>query len=244
MIDKVIIKDTSDAPFYYLNNVFQNNTTFNFKKGVNIIIGKNGSGKSSLINLISIYSLCYKNLISDKGELNNPKLFNNYFNFNVQNTLHKGVEVHADYSQPVFNFKLLSSNNDLGLTNGIQAFATMMDGLNSSSGENVIMNLTYFIERITNNNNVSFPSTNLFDEWKCQDTNCKTILLDEPDRNLDLYFISKQLFNFFNTDTDKFQIIATLHNPILIYKLSKLNNINWIETSPNYLNDIIAEIKK
>ena len=34
------------------------------------------------------------------------------------------------------------------------------------------------------------------------------------------------------------QLICVIHNPILIYKLSKLNYINWIELSEGYLDKI------
>ena len=34
------------------------------------------------------------------------------------------------------------------------------------------------------------------------------------------------------------QLICVIHNPILIYKLSKLDYINFIELTEGYLNEI------
>ena len=42
----------------------------------------------------------------------------------------------------------------------------------------------------------------------------------------------------------KTQVIAVIHNPVLIYKLSKLDYINFIELTDNYLEDIKKVFKK
>lgn len=67
-----------------------------------------------------------------------------------------------------------------------------------------------------------------------------TMLMDEPDRNLDLNNI-KQLLNIFSYKKDDTQIIATIHNPLLIYKLK--DKVNIIDLTENYLNEIINFIK-
>ena len=66
------------------------------------------------------------------------------------------------------------------------------------------------------------------------------MLMDEPDRNLDLNNI-KQLLNIFSYKRDDTQIIATIHNPLLIYKLK--DKVNIIDLTENYLNEIINFIK-
>lgn len=62
-------------------------------------------------------------------------------------------------------------------------------------------------------------------------------LKDEPDRNLDIDNIM-QIYNVLSFHKPQTQIIAIVHNPALIYKLSKLDCVNFIETTEGYLKDI------
>lgn len=50
MITSVKIKDNTKTPFEYVSDIeaFENGREFIFKPGVNVIIGKNGSGKSTI----------------------------------------------------------------------------------------------------------------------------------------------------------------------------------------------------
>jgi hypothetical protein len=67
------------------------------------------------------------------------------------------------------------------------------------------------------------------DEW--------TILMDEPDRNLDIENIDqiKGILSFHKPQT---QIIAVVHNPLLIYNLSKKKSINIIEMTDEYVDKV------
>lgn len=62
-----------------------------------------------------------------------------------------------------------------------------------------------------------------------------TVLMDEPDRNLDIDNIM-QIYNVLSFHKPQTQIIAIIHNPALIYKLSKLDCVNFIEMTEGYLN--------
>ena len=59
MITKVVINNNGDTPIEYLSGLgaFKNGKTYEFKPGVNIIVGKNGCGKTTLMNLIRKYLL-------------------------------------------------------------------------------------------------------------------------------------------------------------------------------------------
>ena len=59
MITEVYIRDNEKAPIRYLSTLdnFKNGTKYEFKEGVNIIVGENGSGKTTLLNLIRAYLL-------------------------------------------------------------------------------------------------------------------------------------------------------------------------------------------
>ena len=72
------------------------------------------------------------------------------------------------------------------------------------------------------------------DEW--------TILMDEPDRNLSIYNISqiKEILSIHKPNT---QVIVVIHNPLLIYSLSKKSNINWIELTEGYIDKVKEEVK-
>ena len=61
--------------------------------------------------------------------------------------------------------------------------------------------------------------------------------MDEPDRNLDIDNI-QQVYGILSERKEHTQIIAIVHNPILIYKLSKLKDINFIQMERGYLNKI------
>jgi ABC-type enterochelin transport system ATPase subunit len=67
------------------------------------------------------------------------------------------------------------------------------------------------------------------DEW--------TILMDEPDRNLDIENINqvKGILSFHKEHT---QIIAVVHNPLLICSLSKIKDINIIEMTEGYVHKV------
>ena len=64
-----------------------------------------------------------------------------------------------------------------------------------------------------------------------------TFLIDEPDRNMDISNID-ELYKVLSYQKEMTQLICVIHNPILIYKLSKLEHINFIELTKGYLKEI------
>lgn len=62
MITSIRIDDNKKTPFKYIPKIkaFKNRSEFIFKPGVNVIVGKNGSGKINLLNMISEVMLCEK----------------------------------------------------------------------------------------------------------------------------------------------------------------------------------------
>jgi ABC-type cobalamin/Fe3+-siderophores transport system ATPase subunit len=69
-----------------------------------------------------------------------------------------------------------------------------------------------------------------------------TILMDEPDRNLSLDNIGhiKSILSFHKPQT---QLIAVIHNPLLIYNLSKVKDINIIEMTEGYVHKVKSIIR-
>ena len=59
MITEVYIRDNKNTPITYLSKLdnFKNGTKYEFKEGVNVIVGENGCGKTTLLNLMRAYLL-------------------------------------------------------------------------------------------------------------------------------------------------------------------------------------------
>ena len=57
IVTKVVIRDNTKSPIHYIADLkaFKNGTEYEFKPGVNIIVGENGSGKTTLIEIIRKY---------------------------------------------------------------------------------------------------------------------------------------------------------------------------------------------
>ena len=101
MVTKVIIRDNTKSPLTYLPDLeaFHNGKEYDFKPGVNIIVGENGSGKTTLMNLIKKY-LCVDYTERSRGEYNCNinALFRTYHN----DAMLDGVDVYADYARNTF----------------------------------------------------------------------------------------------------------------------------------------------
>lgn len=70
-----------------------------------------------------------------------------------------------------------------------------------------------------------------------------TVLMDEPDRNLDIDNID-EVVSVLSTPKEMTQIIAAVHNPLVIGQLSKKNYINFIEMTPDYVSKVHDAIRK
>ena len=66
--------------------------------------------------------------------------------------------------------------------------------------------------------------------------------MDEPDRNLDINRI-KEVYNILSQEKENTQIIAVVHNPVLIYRLSKSKNVNIIEMTEGYVEDVVKFVE-
>lgn len=269
MIESVIIRDINKVPIKYMANIpiFQQRKKFEFKKGINVIIGSNGCGKSTLLNLMSKYLLCEnKNkseYYSGKGfpkNLFKDDLWEDFMKFN------DGVDIKGDFSICSFNLRNTKEMNTEEALDNFNSFGSFYTGLKSSMGENILISLNSLFKLAFNENTrLSFPITELENEmkfvnkiWKENIKNLLnyykknhiktkqkifTFLLDEPDRNLDIFNI-KSLYNILSYKREDIQLIAVIHNPILIYKLSKLSYVNFVELEKEYLNKIKKVIEE
>lgn len=227
---------------------FKNGKEYEFKPGVNIIVGKNGCGKTTLMKLIESY------LMVDKQECD-PGMFNSTLNrlWGIGGKFLDGVEVYADYERNIFRLcHFQEKSNDDKLAN-FNAFTEAFTQMKSSTGEGVVVALnSMFKMMFSENAKLKFDFDKIGDqredygkyivehrvageEW--------TILMDEPDRNLDIENIGqiKSVLSFHKPQT---QIICVVHNPLLIYVLSKNPEVNVIEMTRGYVTKIKKEINQ
>lgn len=265
MIEKVIIKDNNDVPYHYVSELkaFENGREFAFQTGVNIIIGENGSGKSTLMDIISQYTFCHNSMCTEfTGEaLEFPSIFDNF-----RHRFHGGVEVHCDYLNKVYRYRPYKDMGKDESMKDLDSFMLTYDGMNSSAGEQSMEALGMLFKTMNEDIDHKFPhkkikSTyeNANDVWQSliksyidyirrnaitltEQNREITVLLDEPDRNLDITNI-EHIFNILNFHRPYTQVIACIHNPILIYKLSLLEDVNIVEMEKGYLNKVKKFVK-
>lgn len=264
MITSITINDNKRTPFRYAPKIkaFKNGTEFVFKPGVNIIIGKNGSGKSTLLNMIKKYMLCENSMCSEVPNevLDFPDVFDD------EDQILDGVSIKADYVGKVFNLLQQSEMNNYDALKNSHNFNLYMNGSSSSSGEKNICAISTLFDFIFSRQDYEFPIRSLVEYkkksnkfWIARIDNLLryyknnhikisekdfeyTTLMDEPDRNLDIDNIAN-LYDVLSIHKPQTQIIAVIHNPALIYKLSELDCVNFIEMSKGYLKKISVFMK-
>ena len=253
MITKVVIRDNQKSPIRYIVDLksFENGTEYNFKPGVNIIVGENGCGKTTLLNLIRRYLMVDETECS-RGEFNHciTRLYRG-LNYNI---LNDGIDVYADYQKNTFRLCHSGEKSENSSLKTFADFGELYSQKISSTGEGVVIALnSLFSYMFSKNAKLTFNYEQFKDNYptyydyvnnhrvKCE--NEFTILMDEPDRNLSLenLLYIKEILSFHKEYT---QIIAVIHNPLLISALTKIENINFIEMTENYIYKINSQLRK
>lgn len=267
MITSVKIKDNTKTPFEYVSDIeaFENGREFIFKPGVNVIVGKNGSGKSTLLNIISMYALCEKSMCSEIPieALDFPPIFDDDDDDKVLD----GIDISSDYAGKVFRLLPSAEINRDSVLKNISNLDLYVNNIRRSYGEKVVLSLESLFNLMFGQKDYTFPIQDLVEYKKKSnafwikriDSLLKyykrnritlaessfeyTVLMDEPDRNLDIDNIM-QIYNVLSFHKLQTQIIAIVHNPALIYKLSKLDCVNFIEMTEGYLKDVVNFISE
>ena len=251
MIEKVVIKDNKNSPIHYLPELenFSNGKEFIFKPGVNIIVGENGSGKTTLLRLIQRY------LLVDKEECS-IGIYNSVINalVGLKQKVPEGVDVYADYDKNIFKLCHASEKENDDAMSSFDAFGEFFTQKHASTGEGVSVALHSLFNRMFSPNAklkfdydkvgkrvesygeyIEKHRTTEHDEW--------TVLMDEPDRNLSIDNI-KQIKGILSFHKPQTQIIAVIHNPLIIYALADNKEINFIEMTPNYVHKVKQTINE
>lgn len=259
MITKLEIKDSNNTPIRYLPDVFKNNTVFHFKKDINIIIGSNGCGKSTLMKLLYEYMLCTKSYYS-QTPLNVIDIMDMFDD--KTNKVKDGAIVSHDFNSVTFRLRPSTEIEHDDILSSMESFSSKYSQYNSSMGESMTNSLsTLFNIMFGGKISYEFPIKELLKKSKESnelwgrrlkslvqyykknkiDVNKEdfeyTVLMDEPDRNLDVENIT-QLYNILSARKEMTQIIAVIHNPVLIYKLSRLHYVNVVEVEKGYLDSV------
>jgi hypothetical protein len=165
-----------------------------------------------------------------------------------------GIEVFADYKKNTFRLCHAEEKhgNDSAL-NTFNSFGTYYTQLSSSTGEGVLVAINSLFEYMFSKDAKLFYDYSQFrngnydeyvdyiDRHRIENNNEWTIIMDEPDRNLSIDSINdiRCILDYHKENT---QVIAVIHNPLLIYSLSKNKDINFIELTPGYINKIVESI--
>lgn len=266
MISKVTIVDGENSPLAYLPEVerLSGGTSIEFKPGVNVVVGKNGCGKTTLLRLLSTYTLCDISLYSNIHDLSGfGDALKMRHMFDKDDKMKDGVKVSCDYAGVVYNY------SSVIVKEPSTAFelACVVDSAVLSTGEKAVYCASRMFDFAFKNNDVQFPIKKIKEKvdssndiWKKRFSsmlnyykenhvriNAKdfeyTFLMDEPDRNLDIYGI-ESLYAILSHKKDMAQLICVVHNPLLIYKLSKLGHINFVELTDGYVNSVIDSVER
>ena len=252
MIELVKIRDNTKSPVKYISDLenFSNGKVYTFKPGINIIVGENGCGKTTLLKLIERY-LIIDFIECSKGEFNNR--IDKLFGFGDE--FLGGVDIYADYDKNTFR---LSHQGETGkdVCANKEFFAEYVNQIHSSTGEGVIVALnSLFNYMFSKDAKLKFDYEEQFKEYwpdyveyvknhrKNDLPNEFTIIMDEPDRNLSLENI-ENIKPILSTPKEQTQLIVTIHNPLLIYSLADNSHINFIEMTEGYIEKVKKSIDK
>ena len=160
MIHSITFKNLNRSRFEYVKKVdsktikvLRTSKVIKFTKGLNIIIGENGCGKSSLINMLGFYTFCNTGVSTLRTGLNHDSI--NKF-FNHKDIPCDGINVTNDYRLKVHKLVVDSDREDDDMLSTFEKFGSYFNSINLSEGQKLIY-------AIRNTFNKMFTDDLLFD---------------------------------------------------------------------------------
>lgn len=247
MIQKLKISDNKNTPFNYVYTLpaFDNGKEYTFTNRVNIVVGENGCGKTTLLKLLRAYLMVYQDECG-RGTFNS--VLHTVFDWTC-NKMNDGADVYADYRLNTFSMFAAEDRHPDVAMESFERFGQAFELNRSSKGQKTTFVLCSLFEKMFSKNaNLTFNYESVFGDCPqyieyvkkhrvLNSENTWTVLLDEPDNSVDMEHIM-QLYDVFSEPKDNTQIIAVLHNPFLIAKLSTVKSVNMIEMSDGYVEKI------
>ena len=273
MIESVTIRDARNAPFQHTVDIpaLETGTEIKFQPGINIIVGANGCGKSTLLNTIAAYTLCERAIKTPTGGGSIEDAMRSSRHLWNANGILDGVDVRHDYRGVVFRLRNIYEMGEEERLSSFDNFQATFAKQRMSMGQNTKLGLKQLFDAMFADQGIdylTFPIEKLIalrdrvnDVWnerisqllayykKNQITDIQekdfeyTVLMDEPDRNLDIDNID-EVVGVLGTPKEMTQIIAAVHNPLIIGQLSKKSYINFIEMTPDYVSKVHDAIRK
>ena len=266
MIKQIVFKNIYNLPNEWECNVpaikMYEGKPIKFTDGINVLVGPNGCGKSTIISDIAKYHFCYDTGLTKFTNETARKLMDPY----NDNVLRDGLEITSDGCVAYIGEKLFNGNTDLNSSfMGFAGFAEIYKLQNSSTGETSVRSFTNTLDKIYHfdfNNNLNRILTqgneespwnrytlaltylkngyNNLNKYIKKDSTYRrpTILIDEVDSHMDIIntiYSTKILVE----QVSKFhQLIIATHNPLIF----TIDNINFIELEEGYLEKVKKEL--
>ena len=248
MIYKLTIKDAAHTPVPWLPQIeaFRQPRTFDFKPGINVLWGRNGSGKTSLTKVLARLLHCEQGGSPSVTHESLAELVGGSFS---EIDLKKGVEISHDgqgtrHFDPGHAVGLMGGGAAFDWDFGSQGVANAM--YKGSSGQTTMFRFDQLIKEIVAGD---IPEV----EWKAPresgagiwgdrvrlasfflegnaDQGQPTVLLDEPERSYDLN-AQVGVWRLLRAYADQVQFIVASHSLFAL----KIPDANYIELSPRYL---------
>ena len=237
----------------FIHPVLKKINKIEFKPGINLIFARNGTGKSTILDILSYCLHARQNYSSHITRKSCDDLFEKLANWPI---------LLSDYDNPKSNIPdLLKIEHDgqalhyfdpehlVGLQHAGREFDFDFDmkvGMKSkvgSSGEQILMRLENFFNNTETEIKYKQTLETCRNSWKGEikepvisklltpsiDPGQITYILDEPTRSLDSYH-EAAFWDLIDKSRDK-QIIIVTHSPYALF----LKDVNYIELTPGYI---------
>lgn len=247
MIEKIDFEKIEESSVYgYAKKLdfFQKNKEVNFKPGLNIVFAPNGTGKSTLLEIMAKFTA------SEQGGISTITSSWKQDMMGHNENKMQGIKVFHDGQPTMYN----NPRKAVGLFGGMAAFdddffneGVMETQLKESTGYTTMVRLQKVLNVIAGEGKMpqEFDKKVNIDEKFEQFLNAsiekgqQTIILDEPESGLAIHAQSKIFRMIEKAAKDKnLQIIIATHSPFAL-----MSEANFIELHPGYIQKAKYEIQ-